>query len=684
MLRALWPLLLCVSLFPVQARVLKLRIERREPVLNAKPFAPAGAYEKLTGKIDFALDPTLTQNSGIIDLALAPRNSRGEVEFSADFYLLKPIDPARGNGRLLYEVGNRGGKSLLRTFQKATTPADDPKTESDFGDGLLMRQGYTLLWMGWQWDVPNGKMRMDMPLATDHGAPITGLLRGNFILDQRSPTAPLADRNHRAYPIADLNSPDAFMTVRDAVATPAQRIPRNQWHFVDDNNVALDGGFEPGRIYDVVYRAKDPRVTGTDFSGTRDLISFLKHATDGNPIPTLKYAYGWGVSQSGRFLRDFLYQGFNEDEQGRIVFDGVIDEVGGAGRGSFNHRFAQASRDAEQFFNFLYPVDMFPFTDSEETDPQTHQTGSLLARAEARHVAPKLFHILSNSEYFNRAGSLVHTDPTGTHDIAPPASSRIYTIASGPHFFGPFPPSHAPNLAAALSPLNRGPIVRALLAAMDAWVTENELPPPSQVPQIKDGTLTPPEKAGWPRIPGVLFPPPTLIAYRLDFGPKWQQGIVDFEPPHIGKPYPTLVPAVDKDGIAIAGIHLPAVSVPIATYTGWNYRAKGTGAEAQFNGEAGSIFPFPKTRKERESTGDSRLSIEERYQSRDEYIGKVAQAALTLVNQRYLLPQDVPDMIDFAAKQYDWSLNASAAAPSQAAAGTAQAPTSPANTKSIR
>jgi hypothetical protein len=640
-----------------------MRVDRRETVLQAKPFTPAGPYEKLIGKIDFALDPNLPQNANLIDLALAPRNSHNEVEFSADFYLLKPVDPTRGNGRLLYEVGNRGGKSLLRTFQKATTSADDPTAASDFGDGLLMSQGHTLLWMGWQWDVPTGRMHMEMPIATDHGAAITGLVRGNFILDARSPTAPLADRNHKAYPIANLAEPDAVMTVRDGAAAPPQIIPRNQWHFVDDNTVALDGGFEPGRIYDVVYRAKDPRVIGTDFSGTRDLISFLKYSkTAGNPIPTLRYAYGWGVSQSGRFLRDFLYQGFNEDEQGRQVFDGVIDEVGGAGRGSFNHRFAQASRDAEQFFNFLYPVDMFPFTDGEETDPETHQSGALLAKAEARHVAPKLFHILSNSEYFNRAGSLVHTDPAGNRDIDPPANVRIYAIASGPHFFGPFPPSHAPNLAAPLSPLNRGPIVRALLTALDLWVTQNELPPPSQFPRISDGTLTKSKDAGWPKIPGVLFPPPTLITYRLDFGPKFlQQGIVDFEPPHIGKPYAALVPAVDQDGNAKAGIHLPAVTVPIATYSGWNYRAKGTGAENQFAGEAGSMIPFARTKAEREAIGDTRLSIEERYQSRTDYVGRVALAANELVKQRYLLAQDLPALIDFAAAQYDWILSASSA-----------------------
>ena len=450
--------------------MIQLRIEHREKVLNGAPFGQAGAYEKLTGKVEFALDPKLAINNSIVDLNLAPRNPKGEVEFTADFYMLKPVDSARGNGRLFYEVGNRGGKSMMRTFQKAKNTAD-PQTEADFGDGWLMKQGYTLLWMGWQWDVPPGQMRMDMPIATDHGKPITGLVRGNFIPNSSAATQSLADRNHLAYPIDDPNSSENFMTARDRPTDSPQLIPRSKWHFAGDAGVAATGGFELGRIYDVVYRARDPRVVGTGLAGTRDLISFLKYdTTDANPVHGIRTAYGWGVSQSGRLLRHFLYQGFNEDEQGRMVFDGVIDEVGGAGRGSFNHRFAQASRDAEQFFNVFYPADMFPLTDGPETDPETGQTDALLARAEARHVAPKIFHILSNSEYFNRAGSLVHTDPAGRRDIEPPPNSRIYVISSGPHGAGPFPPVQAQGAAALNNPIDRSPVVRALLTDLDAWV----------------------------------------------------------------------------------------------------------------------------------------------------------------------------------------------------------------------
>jgi hypothetical protein len=656
-LRSLIAMTFLAVLLPaaVQARVVKLRVERREPVLNGKSFGLAGPYEKLVGKVEFALDSSFPANAAIVDLGLAPRNGRGEVEFTADFYLLKPVDPSRGNGRLLYEVGNRGGKGMLRTFQKAAASAD-PKTPAEFGDGLLMTQGFSLLWMGWQWDVPEGAMRMDMPVATDHGQPIAGLVRGNFIPNTKSETEPLADRGHRTYPVDNPASPDHIMTVRDRPVDPPQRIPRERWRFVNDSSVSLDGGFELGRIYDVIYRARDPRVVGCGLAGTRDLISFLKHArSDANPLPGLRFAYGWGVSQSGRFLRHFLYEGFNQDEQGGIVFDGVIDEVGGAGRGSFNHRFAQASRDAEQFFNIFYPVDMFPFTDGPETDPVTGKTDALLARAEARHVSPKIFHVLSNSEYFNRAGSLIHTDPAGQRDQDLPLNTRIYAVASGPHFIGPWPPAPVGGTAAPLSPLDRSPIVRALLEALDGWVVEGTEPPPSRYPKISDGTLTAPDAAGWPKVPGVRYPPPMLITYRLDFGPDWGRGIVGFEPPHVGKPYVGLVPAVDQDGNGRAGIRLPTVQVPVATYAGWNYRAPDVGSPDQFLGEAGSIYPFSPTASLR-AHGDSRLSIAERYASRDQYLGKIAIAARQLIVDRFLLAGDLPDVIDQAGVLYDWAM----------------------------
>src|SRR5258708_21535001 len=290
------------------------------------------------------------------------------------------------------------------------------------------------------------------------------------------------------------------MTVRDDPTAKGQISARSRWHFVEGGRVALDGGFEPGRIYDVVYRARDPRVVGSGLAGTRDLISFLRSTqSNANPLRGIRLTYGWGVSQSGRFLRHLLYEGFNEDEQGHRVFDGIIDDVGGAGRGSFNNRFGQASRDAEQHFNIFYPVARFPFTDGPETDAETGQTGSLLARAEARGVAPKLFHVLSNSEYFNRVGSLIHTDPAGTRDMEIPDSVRVYFVASAPHYSGSIPPAESKGDDAPgqtpLNPVSRNTIERALLQAMDKWVADGVAPPPSRYPRLSDGTLTKPEAA---------------------------------------------------------------------------------------------------------------------------------------------------------------------------------------------
>jgi len=654
-------IVICLAASAADARVVRLRIERREIVLHGREFGAAGPYEKLVGKVDFGVDPGLPRNGAIVDLPLAPRNARGEVEASADFYMLKPVDPSRGNRRLLYEVGNRGGKSILSTFQKATGSVD-PTTDAEFGDGALMRQGFTLLWMGWQWDVPEraGVMRMEMPIATEGGRRITGLVRGNFILNERAPTASVADRNHKAYPVLDPNSAENVMTVRDEPTARGQIVPRSRWRFVDGGTVALDGGFEPGRIYDVVYRAADPRVVGLGLSGTRDLVSFIKNdASEQNPARGVRLAIGWGVSQSGRFLRHFLYQGFNEDEEGRRVFDGVFDQVGGAGRGSFNHRFGQASRDALQYFNILFPVDLFPFTDGPETDPDTGVVDSLLARAERTGTAPKIFHLLTNSEYFNRAGSLVHTDATGTKDVELPASSRVYMIASAPHGPGPFPQASTSGGGmvgrAALNPLNYSPVVRALFRALDHWVAEDVAPPPSAYPRLADGTLTTPERAGWPAIPGYQLPRQPLRAFHLNFGADWAKGIVSVEPPEVGKPFVVSVPAVDGDGNVRAGVRLPDIAVPLATQAGWNYRDASIGAPDRLAGEIGSYIPFARTRADRDRAGDPRPSIAERYRDRDDYVGKFAAATLDLVDRGYLLQEDVADLLKHAVEHYNWA-----------------------------
>ncbi len=663
MLRTLWPVAVVATLAvtaPSEAGVTRLEITRREVVLNGRPFGAAGPYEKLSGTVHFALDPKAPRNLGIIDLALAPRNPQGLVEFSADFYLLKPVDPARGNGRLFYEAGNRGTKRILSVFQGGLG-ADDPTSAADFGNGALMQQGFTLLWMGWQWDVPAGRMRMAIPVATDAGRAITGLVRGNFIPGASATVASVADRGHDAYPVVDPQSADHVMYVRTLPADAPTVVPRARWRFSGPATVTLDGGFEAGRIYDVVYLARDPRVVGVGLAGTRDLISFFKHATaaGGNPSSGLRHAIGWGISQTGRFLRHFVYEGFNEDEQGRIVFDGVFDQVGGAGRGSFNHRFGQQSRDQLQHFNIQYPVDMFPFTDDDQTDPVTGTTDGLLARARRTNTVPKFVHLLTNSEYFNRAGSLVHTDVTGTRDVPPPGTTRIYMVASAPHIVGAFPPAPFADKdfvgQADMNPLVYTPVIRAVFRALDAWIEDGTAPPPSRYPTLADGTLTSPEQAGWPGVPGFMLPQAPMTTYRLDLGPEWAKGVVTKEPPGLGPAFVSRVPAVDDAGNGRGGIRLPQIAVPLATHTGWNYRHPSIGAPDRLASEIGAYLPLPRTRADRDRTGDGRRSIEERYVSREDYVGRVALAALTLVQERYLLAEDVPEMLVQAAAHYDWA-----------------------------
>jgi hypothetical protein len=645
---------------PVRADVTRLRIERREVILNGKTWGAAGAYEKLIGKVDFALDPKLPQNQIIVDLDLAPKNAQGLVEFSADFYLIKPVDSARGNGRLFYEAGNRGTMRILPTFQNATNSAD-PATDAEFGNGALMNQGFTMLWMGWQWDVPQGRMRMDIPIATNNGQPITGWVRGNFIPGRGATTALVADRGHTPYPVVDAASAENRMVVRTIPTDPPAEIPRSRWRFTNAGTVTLDGGFEAGLIYDVIYRARDPRVVGVGLAGTRDIVSFFKHAdaTRGNPMPGITLAIGWGVSQTGRFCGT-LVSGFNEDEHGRQVFDGVIDQLGGAGRGSFNHRFGQQSRDQLQHFQHPLPVDMFPFTDADErrTLRPASPTGCL-ARARRSNTVPKFFHVMSDSEYFNRAGSLTHTDVTGTRDIEPPTTSRIFFIASAPHIVGPFPPAQYtdPDFVgqADMNTLVYTPVIRALFRALDQWVTEGKAPPASRYPRLSDGTLATVDASGWPNIPHFPRPSSPMTTYRLDFGPEWSKGIVAFEPPKIGKPFIGRVPAVDEAGNDRAGIRLPEVAIPLATHTGWNYRAPSIGSPDRLASEIGSYLPLPKTRADRERTKDGRKSIAERYPSKEDYLGRISLAALSLVDDGFLLADDVADVVRRAARHYDWA-----------------------------
>ncbi|MGE5277772.1 MAG: alpha/beta hydrolase domain-containing protein [Acidobacteriota bacterium] len=655
---------------PAPAWVARVEVSSRTDLAGGKAFGLAGPYEKVTGTMHFAVRPDDPHDAAIVDLALAPRNARGEVEFSADFYVLKPRDSAHGSGSLLLEVPNRGGKGILSLMNRGRGSAD-PQTPEELGDGFLMRRGVTVAWVGWQWDVRDfpGRLRLEAPVAREAGKPITGLVRADFVVDDLAPSHPLGhvivgSIGGTSYPAAEPRSRANVLTERDAPLAPRRVIPRRKWRFAhdeagkpvaDDRSVWLQGGFRPGKIYEVVYVARDPVVAGLGLAAIRDAVSYFKH--DPEAVAPARRVYGAGISQSGRFLRQFLKQGFNADEQGRQVFDGLFVHVAGAGVGSFNHRFAQPSRDAQPVSTLFYPTDLFPFTDLPEKDPQTGQEAGLLDRARADHVVPKIFSTSTSYEYWGRAASLTHTTPDGKNDAPIPEEVRIYFLAGLQHFSGPFPPSAEPYRGLrATHPQNPNPVSwlwRALFDDMDSWLRDGVAPPESRYPQIADGTLVAPEALRFPRIPGLTPPARAHQAFRMDYGPRWKEGIVSKEPPGVGAPFATLVPHVDVDGNDVSGVRIPEMQVPLATYTGWNLRDPKTGFGGERVSFIGSYVPLPRTRADRERALDQRPSIEERYGSRERYLGLYAEAAVKQVRERFLLPEDLADVLARGEAEWD-------------------------------
>jgi hypothetical protein len=640
--------LLLTLVLPLWPGVVRVEIQSRGDVLGGRAFGPAGSYEKLIGKVHFAVDPSNPNNQIIADIGLAPKNASGQVEFSADFYLLKPKDLGRGNGAALYEVSNRGNKGMLGMFNRASSSLD-PSTEAHFGDGFLLNQGYTLVWLGWQWDPPElpGRMRVYVPQVKG----VRGPVRSDFVVTERVTSRLLSDREHLPYLVADPGDPKATLTVRDRVESERRAVPRTEWRFsADRRSIEMPAGFEPNKIYEVVYTSEDPVLVGLGPSAVRDFLSYLKYDAPASPIGRVQRAYGFGVSQSGRFLRTFLYYGFNQDEAGRKVMDGVMAHVAGGGRGSFNHRFAQPSRDAHPFLNQFWPTDIFPFTDVVQTDPETGLSDGLLARA--RQI-PKIFYTNSSYEYWGRAASLIHTTVDGRADAPIPDHTRIYLFAGSQHGPAAFPPGKSIGQQRN-NPNDFKWAMRALLSAMDRWVKDGAAPPPSVYPKVAADTLVAPAAVQWPKIPGVGFSTRPHYAYRADYGPQWKQGIVTQEPPKIGKRFPILVSQVDRDGNEVAGLKMPELAVPLATYAGWNLFNGRDGPADEISSMQGSFIPFPATKGDREKTKDPRLSIEERYPNRDDYLGKVSAAARKLVEQGYLLDPDVPGILKQAGERWDW------------------------------
>jgi hypothetical protein len=648
--RALVALILTAA--PAAAEVRRVVIDTREDVLG-------GEYEKLKGTVELELDPAHPANAVIVDLDRAPRNARGRVEASADFMVLRPRRPPPRGSIALLEVSNRGGKALLPYFNRATWSLD-PSTADAFGDRLLMRLNLTLIWVGWQFDVPRqpGLLRLRAPIARDADGPIEGLVRSDWTVERATTTLPLAHRDHVAYPVADPAHPDNVLTVRASRLGAREIVPRERWRFADPTHVTVDGGFQRGKIYELVYRARDPVVVGIGLAAVRDVVSWARY--DARSEFPVSAAIAAGISQSGRFLRHFLYQGFNTDEAGRKVFDGMLVHTAGAGRGSFNHRFAQPSRDAHRFSAFFYPTDLFPFTTRTQTDPETGIADGLLARsAEHPEQRPKIFFTNTGYEYWGRAASLIHTSPDGRSDVPPLPNERIYHLAGGQHFIGSFPPPASERAGQIWrgNPLDFLFTLRALLVRLVEWVGDDRTPPPSAYPTLTAGTLVPVSALKLPAIVDVTAPSVIHEAYRVDYGPRWSAGIITREPPGIGAPFPTRVSQVDADGNETAGVRGVELLAPLATYLPWQLRGGQGSDAAELVDYLGTYVPLPRTDAERQRRGDGRPSIARRYADKPAYLAAARRAADSLAGAGLLLPEDVHTIVERAGQHWDWIMS---------------------------
>src|ERR1700691_1493322 len=647
----LFLLALLLTVLPLHARVVRVEVASRTSVLDGKVFGDAGAYERITGRVYFSLPVANVHNLRIVDLGNAVNLKDGEVEFSADFVAVRPKDAHKGNGSMLLEVPNRGNARIL-----SLADGGDQDLSQDAGDAWLLRNGFTVVSLGWQWDAAGpGALRFYAPVAQDNGQTITGLLRGDLMLSKAMAEIPLGHFTDGSiggseYPVASPDDPRNVLTVRGARDAQRSIIPRADWQFAhtvrgklvpSDRYIHLNGGFQPGKIYEYVYVAANPVVAGGGFAAIRDFASYAKH--DPEAITPVERVYGEGISQNGRFLRDFLYQGFNADEEGRMALDGVLAHVAGAGRGSFNYRFAQPSRDARPTSSIFFPTDIFPFTDEPERDPITGITGGVLDQAAADKVVPRIFFSTTSYEYWGRVAALIHISADGEQDASISDNVRIYHFTGLQHFSVPFPPQKGTGDELGQEPQSPLPMRyfwRSMIANMDAWVHSDTLPPASSYPKIADGNLVTLEKYALPAIPGVNRPHEASQAYRLDFGPNWQQGILSIQPPKVGPAFPVLVPQVDADGNERDGVRLPEITVPLATYAGWNLRDPSIGAPDQRVSFEASYIPFPKTAADRQKMGDPRKSIAERYASREEYLAQYKKAVDALVQQRWILPED--------------------------------------------
>lgn len=652
--------LLLSSLCTVSAKVLKIEIQSREVVLNGKYFGSYGKYELIKGKVWFSTDPGNMYNQRITDIHLTDVDNNGMLVSVANFEVLQPLDSEKSRGIALVEVSNRGGKFSLRYFNRADGARMIDTSDPDaFGDGLLMRNGLTLIWIGWQFDVPvaDDILRLEVPVVRNpDGSAITGMVRSDWTVDSPVSNLSLGHRQQAGYLVSDVNDKRNLLTVRDGRESYGTPVPRDKWGFgriedgkiIDDKGyIYSEDGFEEGKIYELVYVSDKPVVTGLGLAAVRDIISYAKYDPD-CPFKIEK-GIAAGVSQTGRFLRHFLYQGFNTDEEGRKAYDGMMIITAGAGRGSFNHRFGQPSRDAHRYSAFFYPTDIFPFTSRVVRDDEQWKSDGLLVHMWKEEHLPKIFYCNTGYEYWGRAASLIHTDPDGLVDIEPIENERIYMLASGQHYVGQQPTERNRLGETALhrgNPLDFSVNYRSLFLKLVDWVENNSLPPESKYPRIDKGTLLSPGNVIWPKLKDLITPSTIHVAYLADYGPRWNDGIVDYQPPALSKPFPSQVSAVDSLGNDLAGIRNLEIRVPLGTYLPWNIRTGYKGGEGELLDFTGTFIPLQIGDKK--YAPDSRPSIEDLYKDYKDYMQKVNAELKNLIDAGFVLKEDEDYLIEKA------------------------------------
>jgi len=636
---------LVLAAAPAGARLIEINVTAVEPFADGAAFGETGTYERVKGTFKGELDPADPRNKVIVNLDKAPRNAAGRVEYEADFFILRPADAARGNGKIIYDVTNRGRKNLhwRLTDARLATPAgaNDPRTAQDAGNGLFFRMGYTVVWNGWDPDAPrrDGGMAMAPIIATDDGAPIVRVIRDELMSGGRGPQRKTFRLTYEA---ATLDPAKAKLTVRRNETDPRREIPAGGWAYVNAREIRLmpEGALpEPGSLYELHYPATKPLVLGVGLAATRDLISFLRHEpadSKGGANPAragIRHVIAFGSSQSGRYLRDHVALGFNQDESGRKVFDGILAHTAGVGGVFLNYEFGQPNRTRTQHEDHAFPESAFPFSTARVTDPVTGRSGGLFRND---GFDPLWMDTNTSTEYWQKGASLLVTDPLGTRDVELPANARSYLLAGTQHGALAWMTSTNGPCANPRNPHSPTPAQRALLIALDEWVSQGRAPPASRTPRLGDGTLVAVDKVAFPAIPGVAV---ARRVSELGVLKDWVAPVID-----LTKPYRPLVPQVDADGNETSGILLPDVAVPLATYTGWNLY-KTPFPEGELCDRFGTYVPFAATRAEREAKNDPRPSLEERYGDHAGYVRRVEEAVKRLVAERLLLAEDAEQFI---------------------------------------